>query len=54
MVAAIKASGHARDFAETVLAEPFFRAVVSQSLTLSAPGSATNRAPFSDAPSFTD
>ena len=27
MVAAIKASSLARDFAETVLAEPFFRAV---------------------------
>ena len=33
MVAAIKASGLARDFAETVLAEPFFRAVARQALT---------------------
>ena len=34
MVAAIKASAHARDFADTALAEPFFRAVTRQTLSV--------------------
>ena len=44
MVAAIKASPHARDFTETVLAEPFFRAIARQALAamLETPGRGAN------------
>ena len=49
MVAAIKASARARDFTETALAEPFFRAITRQALAAMLEFRAEARPPANDA-----